>query len=289
VFTTLCSFPSGSYTAAGLVLGNDGNFYGMTVDGGKYGNGTAFQVTPTGSLTFVLYFLEAIATDVVDPAAVLLLRNDGNLYGTSILGGVNGLGSAFQLQYGGGEYGYLPLLYFFGGADGEYPQGAGLVQGSDGPFYGTTPNGGVNGTTGGTIFQLQDTYNGFAVTTLHSFDGTDGSSSYSGLWQHTNGTFYGTTSSGGSQGYGTIFSLTDGAPAFVSFLLVPGKVGETVGLLGQGFNGTTGVAFNGIPAQFKVVSNTYLTAVVPQNATAGFVTVATPAGTLTSVRLFQVQ
>jgi hypothetical protein len=67
-----------------------------------------------------------------------------------------------------------------------------------------------------------------------------------------------------------------------------GKVGQTRGILGQGFTGTTSVSFNGIPAIFTVVRDTFLTATVPSGATTGFVTVTTPSGTLTSNQKFRV-
>jgi len=67
-----------------------------------------------------------------------------------------------------------------------------------------------------------------------------------------------------------------------------GKVGATVEILGQGFNGTTGVSFNGTPATFSVKSDTYLTATVPGGATTGFVAVSTPSGTLKSNVPFRV-
>ena len=67
-----------------------------------------------------------------------------------------------------------------------------------------------------------------------------------------------------------------------------GKVGKTVGILGQGFKGTTAVSFNGTAADFKVVSSSYLTATVPDGATTGFVTVTTPGGPLTSNKKFRV-
>jgi len=67
-----------------------------------------------------------------------------------------------------------------------------------------------------------------------------------------------------------------------------GKVGQTVEILGQGLTGTTKVSFNGTPATFKVVSDTFLTATLPSGATTGLVKVATPGGTLTSNRKFLV-
>jgi hypothetical protein len=75
---------------------------------------------------------------------------------------------------------------------------------------------------------------------------------------------------------------------FVSLVSTAGEVGKTIEILGQGFKGTTGVSFNGTPTTFKVVSSTYLTAVVPAGATTGFVTVTTPKGQLTSNKKFRV-
>jgi hypothetical protein len=90
------------------------------------------------------------------------------------------------------------------------------------------------------------------------------------------------TFQGGTSGIGTAFSLNTGLGPFVSFVRSYGKVGQTGGILGQGFTGTTGVSLNGIPASFTVISDTYITATVPAGATTGYVTVATPSGTLTS-------
>jgi hypothetical protein len=79
-----------------------------------------------------------------------------------------------------------------------------------------------------------------------------------------------------------------GLPPFVSLAPPAGKVGRRIEFLGQGFTGTTAVSFNGVAANFKVVSDTFLTAHVPSGATTGFVTVTTPGGTLKSNREFRV-
>ena len=104
-------------------------------------------------------------------------------------------------------------LVNFDGTDGFYPELMSLVQGTDGDFYGTTSEGGVVSTgcpSGcGTVFKISREGK---LTTLHSFNGADGSLPYAGLVQATNGDFYGTTESGGANGYGTIFKMTaDGA------------------------------------------------------------------------------
>jgi uncharacterized protein (TIGR03437 family) len=73
-----------------------------------------------------------------------------------------------------------------------------------------------------------------------------------------------------------------GLGPFVAFVHDSGKAGQTGGILGQGFTGTTRVSFNGTPATFTVVSDTLIKATVPAGATTGYVTVATPSGPLTS-------
>ena len=100
--------------------------------------------------------------------------------------------------------------------------------------------------------------------------------------------FYGTTEQGGTFNDGTFFRLSMGLAPFVAFVRGSGKVGATVEILGQGFTGTSSVAFNGSAGSFVVHSDTYLTATVPQGATTGFVTVATPGGTLQSNVVFRV-
>src|SRR6202035_1752645 len=93
----------------------------------------------------------------------------------------------------------LTTLYSFAGSDGAQPY-AGLVQGSDGNFYGTTSGGGVN--LGGTVFKI--TPSG-TLTTLYNFAGSDGALPYAGLVQGSDGNFYGTTVGGGQYEFGTVF------------------------------------------------------------------------------------
>jgi uncharacterized repeat protein (TIGR03803 family) len=176
-------------------------------------------------------------------------------------------------------------------ADGSEPIGA-LIQATDGNFYGATIGGGDstcnsgNGGGCGTVFELNHLDG--TLTTLHTFEDTDGSNPAGSFLQATNGTLYGTTLFGGeplcdkSYGCGTVFSLSMGLGQFVTFVRAAGKVGQTGGILGQGFTGTTGVSLNGTPASFTVVSDTFIRATVPAGATTGYVTVATPSGTLTS-------
>jgi len=287
--TTLHSFDGtdGAYPTAALVQATNGNFYGTTYYGGAMGVGTIFKITAGGKLTTLYSFCSKTGcADGGIPYAGLVQGTDGNFYGTTTGGGANGWGVVFKITAAG----KLTVLYSFcsksGCVDGETPY-AGIVQGTDGNFYGTTTAGGAN--IYGTVFKV--TPKG-KLTTLYSFCSqsgcADGETPYGGVFQATDGTFYGTTLVGGNSSVGTVYSLSMGFGPFVSFVRNSGKVGANVEILGQGFTGTTGVSFNGTAAQFKVVSATYLTATVPNGATTGTVTVTTPGGTLNSNVIFRV-
>jgi uncharacterized repeat protein (TIGR03803 family) len=215
--STLYSFcaqtgcPDGFYVPAGLVQATDGNFYGTTAYGGTpatncvyHGCGTIFKITPGGALTTLYSFCsQANCTDGDVPVAPLVQGSDGNLYGTTQLGGAYDSGTVFKITLTG----TLTTLYRFCSLGFACPDGsepiAGLVQATDGNFYGTTLGGGTYGY--GTVFKI--TPSG-TLTTLHSFDGSDGMSPYGGLVQATDGNFYGTTYAGGGRGRGTAFEVT---------------------------------------------------------------------------------
>jgi uncharacterized repeat protein (TIGR03803 family) len=133
------------------------------------------------------------------PYAKLIQDSEGNLYGTTFYGGSTGAGTVFKLTPGG-EFSFLHE--FDGGSEGAKPY-AGLIHASDGNFYGSTSAGGSKGA--GIIFKLNQSGN-FEV--LHEFDGASGGATpLTGLIQANDGSFYGTTSAGGSDGYGTVFKL----------------------------------------------------------------------------------
>ncbi len=300
--TTLHTFCYDSFSCGdgagpigGLVQGTDGSLYGTTTGGGNSawaGSGTVFKIAPGGKLTTLYRFCaQPNCTDGSYPFASLMFAADGNLYGTTSAGGEYGAGTIFRITPAGA----LTTLHSFDGSDGSSPT-AGLVQGTDGDFYGTAElsGGGTDCFSGcGTVFKM--TIDG-TLTKLHDFSLSDGFHPYGGLVQSTNGLFYGVTLLGGDLtcswdpgvGCGSVFSLDMGLGPFVASMRSSGKVGQKGGILGQGFTGTTDVSLNGTPATFTVVSDTYLTATVPAGATTGFVTVATPSGTLTSNKVFRV-
>jgi uncharacterized repeat protein (TIGR03803 family) len=290
--TTLYSFcqqlpgcTDGASPSAGLVQGIDGSLYGTTVGGGAHGWGTVFKVTLRGILT-TLHSFAGPPTDGGNPCGGLARGSDGTFYGTAYQGGIgscsSGCGTVFKITRDGA----FTTLHTFNGPDGMLPV-AGLVQATDGNFYGMTTGGGSY--SAGTIFTISP--NG-ALDTLHSFcsqsNCDDGSAPFGALFQATNGTLYGTTSYGGKDNDGTVFSLSVGLSPFVAFVHDSGKIGSKVEILGQGFTGTSAVSFNGMAANFVVHSDTYLTATVPSSATTGFVTVAAPGGTLQSNKQFRV-
>jgi len=269
---------------APLVQGTDGDFYGVTYEGGSSGGGVAYKITASGKFT-LLSNLSGIGGTV----GPLVQGSDGNFYGTTFQGGANSFGTVFKMT----PSGKLTVLHNFSGTDGSGPY-AGLTLANDGNFYGVTYEGGnsTNCQSGcGTIFQISPKGK---LTVLHNFDMTTGMYPYVTLIQHTDGVLYGDTAEGGTnqkectQGCGVFFSLNMGLKPFVNMVLASGKVGSDVEILGQGFTGTKSVSFNGTAASFNVVSDTYLTATVPNGATTGSVTVTTPGGTLTSNKAFRV-
>jgi uncharacterized repeat protein (TIGR03803 family) len=222
-------------------------------------------------------------TDGQSPGHLLQATN-GNFYGLADIGGAMGDGTVFEIT----PAGVLTTLYSFCSqkncGDGSFPNG--LMQATNGNFYGTTANGGLSGNWG-TIFQI--TPKG-ALTTLHRFcsqtNCADGALPQAGLMLDTDGTFYGVTSGGT---YGTIFSLSSGISPFVEALPNFGRAGRVVGILGTDLTGTTGVSFNGTPATtFTVLSPTAIKVTVPSGATTGTIQVTTPRGTLKSNLAFKV-
>src|SRR6266403_295355 len=143
------------------------------------------------------------------PQAPLIQGIDGNFYGTTARGGASNAGTVFQLTPAGA----LTVLYAFtGGTDGATPF-AGLIQATDGNFYGTTVSGGAS--SAGTVFQLTPAG---AVSVLYAFTGeTDGAAPIAGVIQAADGNFFGVTQSGGALGGGTAFRLRSAIPTTITW------------------------------------------------------------------------
>jgi uncharacterized repeat protein (TIGR03803 family) len=208
----------GALPYAGLVAYN-GNLYGTTVSGGANGAGEIFKISPTGGNPATLWSFNGSSKDGAYPYGTLIQLN-GKLYGTTSAGGAYGCGTVFQFTpaaNNGGE-GTVVIMHSFRVSDGNYPI-AGLTKGADGFLYGTTVQGGIQNR--GTMFKISPT-SPYPLTLLYSFcsqtNCTDGFFPYAGVMQHTNGSFYGTTRSGGTYGLGTIFQYTPGKSGNVGTL-----------------------------------------------------------------------
>jgi uncharacterized repeat protein (TIGR03803 family) len=252
VESTLFSFPSGgSDPYTGVIQGNDGNFYGTTGAGGSQDRGTVFELTPSGTETVLHVFPETTTTDGQEPYAGVIQGSDGNFYGTTYFGGSSGNGVVFEVTPDGTE---TVLHSFAGGSgDGANPY-AGLIQGSDGNFYGTTYNGGSYGL--GTVYRITP---GGTETVLYSFVGGSGDGAYpeAGLTLGSDGNLYGATYEGGPGGLGAVFRLTPGGNESIlhffaggssdganpTATLVPGTDGNLYGSTAAGGSSGDGTFF----------------------------------------------
>lgn len=231
-YTVLKSF---SYSTEGanpyghLVLGKDGNFYGITYGGGANGVGTIFKITPGGNFSVLRSMNKT--TDGGNSYGSLTEGSDGNLYGITYYGGTYGYGTIFKIAKSGGST--FKVLRHLNTADGIYSQGD-LIQAKDGNFYGMCYGGGANGN--GTIFKI--TPDG-KYTVLKSFSSPkDGSFPYGNLMQNSDGSFYGMTRSGGANNAGTIFKLTTSNAFSVIHSFVAATEGSTAnGSLVRGQDG----------------------------------------------------
>src|SRR5437868_66023 len=202
--TTLHSFSGfpgdGAVPFAGLVQGSDGNFYGTTASGGAFFQGTVFRMTPSGAIT-VLHSFNSFFSEGAVPLSGLVQGGDGNFYGTTAFGGAHGEGTVFKIC---GERNLIAQRSCSGSASEGASPIAGLVQGSDGNFYGTTAFGGAH--VKGTVFNIDATG---SLITLHSFSGSPGEGAvpFAGLVQGSDGNFYSTTALGGAHGEGTVFKF----------------------------------------------------------------------------------
>ncbi len=197
--TVLYSFTctaDGGHPYSDLLADSGGNLYGTTADGGAFNAGTVFKLSSSGAET-VLYSFSG-NPDGANPHAGLTADSAGNLYGTTVSGGVSNAGTVFKLSPSGTE----SVLYsFLCGADGANPY-ADLILDSAGSLYGTSTGGCA--ASNGTVFKVTSG----GTTMLYSFTGgADGAIPYAPLLADSTGNLYGTTYAGGTSFFGTVFKL----------------------------------------------------------------------------------
>ena len=204
----------GGSPEASLIFDAAGNLYGTTFGGGANRDGTVFELLGAGVVGWteeVLYSFLNNGMDGSNPYAGLIFDKNGNLYGTTYVGGTNGDGTAFELTPAVGGGWTEKVLHTFGnGTDGTNPW-AGLIFDKNGNLYGTTHGGGTYYIGYGTVFELTPAAGGgWTEKVLHSFNPADGDGQTpeAGLIFDAVGNLYGTTVGGGTYGDGTVFELT---------------------------------------------------------------------------------
>ena len=210
--TTLAEFggtTTGSSPNGTLTLADDGYYYGTTAAGGSDGDGTVFQLTPTGTLTTLYTFKELTKKDTgTVPKTHLTRGKDGYLYGTTSQGGNNGYGTIFKILPGSPNTPIRVVDFSGQGGNARGSLPSALLLATDGNFYGTTEGGGIY--SNGTVFRLTPVG---AFTTIADFGSLTGTytgpiSPRSELIQVASGVMYGTSAGGGTSAAGTVYSVT---------------------------------------------------------------------------------
>ncbi|MBI3417661.1 MAG: hypothetical protein HY043_20405 [Verrucomicrobia bacterium] len=252
-FTTLVSFEGESDRGTdpdGLVEAKDGKLYGFTIFG-RNGNGSLFQIARDGGFKELFVFS---GTNGARPYGRLLLASDGNLYGTTLSGGLNNQGTVFRIGTTGD--GFTNLYNFTGRSDGYQALG-GLVETAGGVICGSTSAGGTGGggtVAGGTIFKL--THAGEFITLFQLNETTGYGFVYFTLAK--DGGVYGTAAQGGEQDRGTVFSISSDSNLVVLASFKDGNGTFPRGLVEAGdgsFYGATYGSFFGSTAQAGDLSN----------------------------------
>jgi uncharacterized repeat protein (TIGR03803 family) len=244
--TVLHSFTGadGRIPIGGVILDSNGNLYGTTSRGGASDDGTVYKIDSAGNET-VLYSFNVYAVGGL-PYAGLVLDSAGNLYGTNTAQAVvsSGGGEIFKLDPAGN----LTILYTFAfnPPDGSSPY-AGVILDSGGNLYGTATtyeccNDPVGG---GSVYKLDSAGN---ETMLYTFTGgADGANPYSGVIRDSAGNLYGTTYSGGANGWGTVYEVDTAGNETVLYSFSGGADGGNpyAGLLGDSSGNLYGTTSSG--------------------------------------------
>ena len=218
--TTLFDFDytNGAGPEGGLIADANGNLFGTTSLGGAYFNGTVFEIakTSSGYASTPTILVSFDGSNGGNPQAGLIADANGNLFGTTNVGGANEYGVVFEVAKTSSGYANSPTILFnFDNTNGAIPQ-AGLIADANGNLFGTTSGGGANGY--GVVFEIAKTSSGYATTPtiLFNFDNTNGASPVAGLIIDANGNLFGTTSQGGGGGDGTVFEIVKSSSVYAS-------------------------------------------------------------------------
>jgi uncharacterized repeat protein (TIGR03803 family) len=210
--TILYTFGGGSdgaqpQASSHLIFDQAGNIYGTTGFGGQFGQGTVYELTRSGSgWTKTILHSFGASGDGAVPTHNVTFDSDGNLYGTTYVGGNSGDGIIYQLMHSGSGWTENIIASFSRNTTIGGILLAGLIVDPSGNFYGATSSGGTGG--GGTIFEMSPSGSGFTFTVLASLDGGYQGGAYGNLVMDSAGNIYGTALNDGAYGYGSVFKLT---------------------------------------------------------------------------------
>jgi uncharacterized repeat protein (TIGR03803 family) len=199
VLHSFTGYPDGAGPTAGAVLDSVGNLYGTTSEGGLAGAGVVYKVDTSGHETVLHSFTGG--ADGREPYAGVILDSAGNLYGTTVGGGVGSAGVVYKLD----SAGVCTTLYSFSNfPDGANPYG-GVIQDASGNLYGTTHGGGT--ADSGTVYELDTSGHETVLYSFRSLSGADGYYPNAGLSRDSAGNLYGTALAGGTAGAGAVYKL----------------------------------------------------------------------------------
>ena len=248
----------------GVSLDADGNLFGTTGRGGQYNDGTAFEIARGSNAITTLASFDG--TNGQTPVGGVTIGGAGNLFGATQSGGSSSGGTVFEIAKGSAT---ITTLASFSNP-GPFSPGAGVTLNSLGNIYGTTQYGGTGNFDGGTsdfgaVYEIASGSN--AITTLASFNATNGSDPYSTVSLDAAGNLYGTTWRGGTGGEGTVFELPAGSDAITTLISFMGKngaypyVGVALDSSGNLFGTTSEGGSNGDGVLYEIAygSNTLTT------------------------------
>jgi uncharacterized repeat protein (TIGR03803 family) len=224
---TCCS--DGSVPYANLIFDTAGNLYGITTNGGAFGSGTVFELTPEAGGSWsesLLYSFANSGSGGNIPMGGLVMDSVGNLYGTTSQGGSAGGGNVFELSPSPGTWNINVLHNFTGNGDGAVPN-AGVIFDTAGNLYGTTGNGGAAKCACGTVFRLKpSSAGGWIERVMHSFNGTPGNGPGGALVLDTANNLYGTTYYSGKEVNGMVFKLDPSTGVYTVLHMFSGTDGS---------------------------------------------------------------
>jgi uncharacterized repeat protein (TIGR03803 family) len=222
--STLVSFngTNGKEPYANAALDSSGNVFGTTEAGGANGDGAVFEIAyGSGAVTTLASFN---GTNGKYPYAGAVLDSSGDLFGTTNNGGAKSDGEVFEVAHGSS---IITVLASFNGANGNGPR-SNVVLDSSGDLFGTAHDGGNltlnNGLGVGTVFEIG--HGSGVITTLASFNITNGQDPLCAVILDSSGDLFGTTEQGGANGDGAVYEIAQGSGVITALASFNGSNGE---------------------------------------------------------------